>query len=860
MNDDELRDELEFHIAERARLNQAAGMPAREARDAARRQFGNVTRIQEEARRMHAGEFLESILNDARYAWRASIRVPAFTLTALFAIALGVGSSAAVFSVVDRVLFRGLPYPHAERLVSFGMAAPIEPTEFILGADYVEWRASQKPFEAITTWSDLVDCDLTDRNPARLSCARVEASFLPTLGIEPLIGRNFTLDEDRPNGPTAALLSYGLWRSRFGGSPQVIGQSVPLDGRPVTIVGVLPSSFELPTLAHADVLLPQALDLAAQRRPDTGRVMRGYARLKPGVTIEQASAALAPLFQESLKWVPPMFRREVKLRVRSLRDRQVQDARLASWVLLAAVFSVLLIACANVANLMLARAAGRRRELAVRVALGAGRARLIRQTFTESLLLALFGGALGCGLAWVLVKVFVAIAPGGIPRLDQATLDARVLLFALLASMLAGLLFGLAPALSNPHAESLTGRRTVGATRGWFRQSLVAAQIAVSLILLAGAGLLLRSLWNLENAPLGMRADSVLTASITLGRQSYPTPERQQAFFEELERRLSGVPGVTALALSDSLPPSGNTHSMIYSLIDVEGRARAGEGTGGMVVWRSVTPAYFTALGIPITRGRAFEEADRQPDQNPVVLGASLARRLFPNQDAIGQRLRPGRSGPWRTVVGIAADVRNNGLAEPSAPEYYVPRHHTPDGATRSANLIVRSPLDPRGMSDWIRREIAALNPTLPVTVESMQQRVGKLAERPRFNAVLLGLFAAMGLLLAAVGLYGVMAFLVAQRIQEIGVRMALGATRGQIARLTLSQAARSTAAGALAGLLGSFFATRLLRTLLFQAPERDPLSLGIALAVLLTVALAAAFIPARRAAQVDPIEALRQE
>jgi putative ABC transport system permease protein len=800
------------------------------------------------------------LVQDLRYAARGFVRSRTFTVAAIFAIALGTGAGTAVFSVVDHILFRSLPYPEAERLVSVGFVAPIIPQEFMLGADYVEWRARQQPFESLTSWAGINDCDLTGASPVRLECALVEASFLPTLGIRPISGRNFTRDEDRPNAPPVALLSYGLWRSRFGGDRHIVGKTIPLDGRSATILGVLPPQFELPTLEHADVLVPQAMDEALQHRPNTGRVLQSIARLKPGVTPGQAWAALQPLFQESLQFVPGPFRKEVKLRVRSLRDRQIHDARLASWILLGAVLAVLLIACANVANLLLARAASRQRELAVRLALGASRGRLVRQTLTESLLLAATGGAAGCLLAGALLRIFVAIAPEGIPRLQQATVDLRVLLFTLAVSMVSGIVFGLAPALEQPRAETLAGWRSLGARHYLFRHSLVAAQICASLILLTGASLLLRSLWNLQNQPLGMRTTSVLAATVTLGQKSYAEPASQLAFFEELERRLHGIPGVTQLALSDSTPLSGTARSTIYSVIDVAGRPRSAEGTGGMVTWRAVTPGYFAALGIPILRGRGFQEGDRDPRQNAVILSDALARRMFPGQDPLGKQIQPGRSGPWRTVIGVAGNVKNSALAEPDDPEFYVVRHHAPEPFGHTATAILSGPIDPTALTRWVRAEVAALDPTLPVNIETLDQRVGKLAQRPRFNAWLLGLFAGMGLLLSAIGLYGVVSFLVAQRTQEIGVRMALGATPGAVARLVLGHAARWTFAGAALGVIGSWFAARSLEAMLFHVSARDPWIFAAAVAALWATAMLAAWVPSRRAARVDPMQALRQE
>ena len=804
------------------------------------------------------------LCDDLRYALRGFRRNPVFTLTAVFAIVLGIGATTAVFSVVDRILFRRLPYPDDDRLVSAGIVAPsLDSNEFLFADSLVRWRRNQTPFASIASFNFIVDCDLTERNPARLRCARVDSGFLPTFGIQPLAGRNFTREEDVPNGPKVAILFYGFWRSRMAGDTGAIGKSISIDGQPTTIVGVLPRDFELFNLSHADLLIPQALDEAAEH---SGQAFRVFARLTPGFTLQQAIAQMQPLFARDLLDAPAEFRRELKLVIRPLRDRQIQNARLASWILLGGVVAVLLIACANVANLLLARAAMRRRELAVRAAIGAGRARLVRQAITESLLLALLGAAGGCLFAWGLLRVFIAIAPGGIPRLEQATLDARVLLFALVACLLAGVLFGLAPAFESPRVEALVGGRAIGSTRGIFRQMLVAAQIAVSLVLLTGASLLLRSLWKFESVPLGVEVDNVLTAHFVLGR-SYARDARQLGFFEELEARLNRLPGVTAAAVSDSIPPSGGILGRPLSEIGVEGRPPLPERAGGMVAWRYVTPGYFAALGIPILRGRPFGEEDRQPAEYAVILSETLARRLFPFDDPMGRRVLKTARGQWFTVVGIAGDVKNAGPARAAEPEYYVVRKHAPDetfenegDGWRSANAVIRSSMNARAMAVRMRAEFSAMDATLPVEVETMRQRLGELAERPRFNAMLLMLFAVMGMLLAAIGLYGVLGFLVTLRTQEIGVRMALGATPGNITTLLLGQAAVWVLAGAGLGLTGSLFAMRLLRALLFEVPERDPWTLTAAPVLLLLVALIAAWMPSRRAARVDPMQALRQE
>ncbi len=634
-DEDDFREEIEFHVDMRAELNQAAGLPPEEARAAAVRQFGNATIAQEEMRRMHVNLFIESLWQDLRYALRGLARQPLFTLTAVFAAALGIGSTTAVFSVVDRILFRSLPYPQDDKLVSLGMMAPLDSNEFLFAETYFDWRKHQTPFASVTSFTaGIADCDLTETNPMRLGCASVERNFLPTLGLAPFLGRNFSAEEDVPHGPRVALMSFGLWQSRFARDPNIPGKSVLVDGQPVVVVGVLPANFEMPTLAHADLLVPEALD---EGREHNGRLLRVFARLKPGVTLAQARAAMQPLWERTLLTVPPAFRKEVHLGLRSLRDRQMRDARTASWVLLAAVAAVLLIACANIANLLLARATSRRKEMAVRAALGAGRTRLIRQTLSESVLLGVLGGALGCGLAWVLLRVFVGMAPDAIPLLDQAALDIRVLLFALAGSVIAGLFFGIAPAVERPRPESLTGSRTAGARRMLLREWLVAAQIAISVVLLTGAGMLLRSLWKIESVPLGMQTEHVITAEFVLGRQGYSKDTRQLQFFDDLESRLAKIPGLQSFAISDSLPPSGVTRARPLVAIQVEGRPPVAEGTGGMITWRYVTPGYFATLGIPIVRGRAFREEDRAPESHVMILSESFARRLYPERRCSGE-------------------------------------------------------------------------------------------------------------------------------------------------------------------------------------------------------------------------------
>ncbi|HKW25173.1 MAG TPA: ABC transporter permease [Terriglobales bacterium] len=870
MNDD-LAEELGFHLEQQIEANLAAGMEPEHARRQAVLAFGGLEGVKEHCRDQWGARLLDSTAKDLRYALRGFRKSPLFTLAAVFTIALGIGATTAVFSVVDRILFRSLPYPHAERLVSVGITAPIENNEFMLGANYAYWREARLPFTAITSMTAFdtatSGCDLTESHPLRMSCPGVESNFLPTLGVSPVLGRDFTPEDDLPKAPSVALISYGLWRGRFGGNPAAVGKLISVDGKPVRVVGVLPRDFEMPTLASADLLLPQRIDWNEQKSQPTGRVLRCFARLKPGVSIEQARMQLQPLFADLLKTTPPQFRNEIHLQVRSLRDRELSNARLAAWILLGAVLAVLLIACGNVANLLLARSAVRQRELAVRAALGASRVRMARQALTENLVLALSGGAAGCALCYVLLRVFVGIAPEGFPRLQQASLDGRVLLFTLAVAVACGIVFGVVPALHRaPPQLALAGGRSSANGRSFLRQLLVVVQVAISVVLLAGASLLLRSLWNLQNQPLGMRTDSLLLAEITLGQQRYPQPEQQLAFFDQLEARLRWLPGVSGLAVSDSLPPGGWQHFHIYAAINVRGRPRSAEGTGGDVTWRSVTPQYFSTLDIPIVRGRGFTEADRRPEQHVTVLSRMLAERLFPGEDPLGQQLQFGE-GPWYTVIGVGADVKNGGLAAAGDPEYYVVRRHgaavagDPRGRVDShAYMVVRSAMKPAAMADWVHREIAALDPTLPVSVDTMRQRVSQLEARPRFDAALLGLFAAVGVLLAAIGIYGVIAFLVTQRTQEIGVRMALGAGTGDVLRLITGKGLLLIVTGSGLGIGAALGLSRLLRGLLFGVAPNDPLTLCAAAGVLAAVAFLATLIPARGATRIDPMVALRWE
>jgi putative ABC transport system permease protein len=856
----DLDDELAFHVEQSTSQRIANGASPDEARRLALIEFGGVERAREHCHEQRPGWWMGTVAQDARYALRGFRRNPVFTVTVLSTLTLGIGATTAVFSVVDRILFRPLPYAHGDRLVSVGLTAPIIPEEFLLGGSYYVWRDNQKPFEAFTSETGANQCDLTERNPARLSCTGVEVSFLPTLGISPILGRNFTIDEDRPNAPKVALISYGLWQSHYARDPAIVNRLIDIDGVQTRVIGVLPRDFEMPALEAADILVPEALDEAAQRRADPGRVMYGFARLKRGVTVQQAHAMLEPLFQYSLSLAPAPFRKEVHLRVRSLRDRQVRDLRTAAWILLGAVIAVLLIACANVASLLMARAAARERELAVRSVLGASRRRLIRQALTETLLLSLAGAASGCALAEILLRTFIAIAPDGVPFLGNAHLDLRVVLFTVLLSLLCGALFGILPAVEKPRASALAARGSGFIRHAWLRRCLVAGQIAVCMVLLAGAALLVRSFRNIEEQTIGLETRGVVSASIELPSYRYNTPQKQMDLSLRVETVLRRLPGIESVAISDSLPPGGNHHDQIYNLMKIAGHPATTSGTGGMMAWRWVTPSYFSALGIPIVRGPGFTEAERTESENYIVLSSLLATRLFGAENPVGQRVQPSPDRPWCLVAGVAGEVKNSGLTEADEPEFYRLRRNVSDDWIPSAVLILRSSLPPAAVENWAKTQIAQIDPALPVDIQTLNQTVSKLAGRPRFETALLAFFALCGLAMALIGLYGVISFIATQRTQEIGVRMALGATRGDILRLIAGEGLRLILIGGVLGLAAALAAAQLLKSLLFNVGAHDPASFAAVALLLGAVAIAATLIPARAAMRVEPVVALRYE
>lgn len=862
----EMDEELRFHVEQATSAKMRGGMSAAEARRLALVEFGGVERARDECERQRPGWWMETVAWDVRYALRGFRRSKAFAVSAVLTLALGIGATTAVFSVVDPILFRALPYANAGQLVSVGFTHSLESEEFLMGRFYLDWEANQKPFAALASQSTGPHaCDLVENHPAELECVTFQAGMLPLLGISPVLGRNFLPEEDRPHGARVVMITYALWQGHYGGDAQMVGREINIDGSPARVVGVLPRDFQFPTLDAADVVQPMALDTAAQNTANGGFgiPMRTFARLRPGVSPAEAQAEMRPVFEAEMGWFPAQARNLIRLSMRPLREREMGDARRVAWVLLGAVGAVLLIACANVAGLLVARGAARQREMAVRAALGASRWRLARQGLTEALLLALAGAGAGLALAEGLLRVFVALAPAGIPFLGKAHLDLRIAGFTVLLALACGVVFGLTTALHRPDGLLVNARSSVSRRSARLRRWLVTGQIAASVVLLAGAALLLRSFERIEGQRLGFTTHGVMTARIALPGFRYNTDAKWMEFHLQVEEAMRRVPGVTAVAYSDSVPPGGWQSEMRYSDVVVEGRPHMAPGVGGVIVNRHVTPEYFRALDIPVIRGRGFTEEDNHGETPLVVISRLLAARLFPGEEPIGKRFQmagPGNS-TWFTVAGVADDARNSGLTEDELPEIYsLRRDVASDWTGRHAVLVIGSALPEATVAGWVRAAVNNLDPTVPVEMAPLTQTVNQLADRPRFETALLGFFALMGLAMAAVGIYGILAYLTSQRTQEIGVRMALGATRTKILRLIAGDGLRMVVTGGAVGLAAALGLAHVLRALLYQTSTYDALAFVAVPAVLGVAACAAILGPARAGMRVEPATALRSE
>jgi putative ABC transport system permease protein len=824
----------------------------------------NTTALGEPLRAGGRKNIVADLWQDLRYALRMLAKNPGFTIVAVIALALGIGANSAIFSVVNTVLLQPLPYKDSDRLVMVWEDASKHgyPRDTPAVANYIDWRDQNQVFEGMAAIADQ-SFNLTGAgDPERLEGRRVSANLFSLLGVDPQLGRAFANEEDQPNSNRVAIISHRLWQRRFGSDANIVGKALTLNGESVTVVGVMPSQFQFPT-REDELWVPIAFtqaEAASRRR----HYLQVVARLKPEVTVERAQSEMTTIAMR-LQQQYPEANTDLGAVVVPLHEQVVGDIKPALMVLLGAVGLVLLIACANVANLLLARAAVRQKEIALRVALGASRFRLIRQFLTESILLGVIGGVLGLVLAVAGIRLLTAFIPPNIPQIKAISIDARVMGFTLLVSLVTGLIFGLVPAIQssilNPIDTLKEGGRdsTMGSGGNRIRAFLIVAEVAVSLVLLIGAGLLINSFLRLRNVDPGFRTEKLLTMKIVLPELKYGEHAQRSAFYSDLTRRLESVPGVKSAAVTTNLPlyKQGNSVGMI-----IEGRPEPPPGQPLIVVTRIISPKYFETMSIPLLRGRPLTDQDTATSPNAVVISETMAHRHWPGEDPIGKRIFPGRPespADWVSVVGVVQDVRQFDLIAEPRPQMYFSYQQMGFFAPR--DLVVKTEVDPLSLAATVRKTVWEVDKDQPVSnITTMDDIVAESVARQRFSMLLLAIFAGLALLLAAVGIYGVMSYSVAQRRGEIGIRMALGAQKLDVLKLTVGRSLKLVLIGVAVGLVGAFLLTRLMASLLFGIRATDPTTFAAISFLLIGVALVASYLPARRATRVDPLVALRYE
>lgn len=811
---------------------------------------------------------MTALWQDARYALRLLWKSPGFTVVAILALTLGIGANTAIFSVVNAVLLRPLPYEKPEEIVTPWGRKDSGERSSLSYPDYLDWREQTQTLEEIAVYNQSGTILRGEGEPALIRGASVSSDLFPLLRIKPVMGRAFTRDEDQSASASVIVISYELWRRRFNSDPNIVGKQIPIGSTGSTVVGVLPPGFRFPVqTSQTDYLRPLAPTLAERATIRGSYSLRAIARLKPGVSKAQAESEMKAIGQRLEAQYPDEGLR-LGLNLVSLHEDIVGSVRPSLLVLLGAVGFVLLIACANVANLLLARAAARQKEIAIRTALGAGRARLIRQLLTESTLLALVGGTLGLLLALWGLDLLVAATPVDIPRVREVGLDMNVFLFTLSVSVLTGVIFGLAPALQASRVdvnESLKegGRgSTESARRNRVRSLLVISEIALSFVLLIGAGLLIKSFIRLRDVNPGFEPQRVLTTGLSLARAKYPKVEQQAAFFQETIARIKALPGVEAAALVDPLPLSGNSIAGTFQIV---GRPAATAADKPLSNIRRISSDYFRTMSIPIMKGRVFDDKDTKDAPPVIVVNETFARRFFPGEDATGKRIvvevdaSEDPNPPEREIIGVVGDVRHEGLDKDAGPEFYAPYGQDP---RPFMELVVRTATDnPAGQAASVREAIKQVDKEqyIPQVVPMTKLLSEAIASR-RFNMMLIGLFAGVALLLASVGIYGVMSYSVSQRTHEIGIRLALGAQTRDVLKMVVGQGMALALIGVGVGLLAAIAMTRIMSSLLFNVSPTDAMTFVIVSLVLAGAALLACLIPARRATRVDPMVALRSE
>ncbi|HOW63753.1 MAG TPA: ABC transporter permease [Candidatus Paceibacterota bacterium] len=861
----ETNEELRFHLEQRTQQNIAAGMAPEDTACEARKGFGNLQRIREECRDTRGASLGEGTLSDVRFAFRQLRKSPGFTLVTVVTLALGIGANTAIFSVVDSVVLRPLPYPRPDQLVWVwghfaGIGLP-DNQNAISAPELRDLETQNRCFSHVAGLSTGGSFNLKfGDDPQRIEGSFVTPAFFPLLGVQPALGRAFLPTDADPGQNQVVVLSHSLWRRGFGADPGVVGRRLNINGLSHEVVGVMPAGFES---FGAELWAPLGFTPENLiRREQHG--LQVLARIKPDLTFEQAQADMSALTRAVKDQNPgyPYERFQFAFRLTPLHDALVGSVRKPLWILAGAVTLVLLIACANVANLLLVRSSARQREVAIRLALGASRGRLFRQWITESVLLSALGGLAGLAVAQAGLKLLVQLGATIFPHVAEATLDGRVLTFTMLVSLATGILFGLAPGLRTARevkTHALRGddrNATSGPIVQRLRHALIVAEIALALVILSGAGLLLRSLIHVWAVDSGFRPDNVLTMRVSLPAAKYAESHQVRAFYDEVLARISRLPGVEAAGATGVLPLSGGGSS---GTVIMDATAVPPDRASPEADLCVVTPGYFQAMGIPVQTGRAFESHDTDRSQPVVVVDETLARTYWPGEDAVGKRLRPpGMDAPWATIIGVVRHVRSRTLEAPSRIQVYWPESQA---TSRSLTLAIRTRTAPRNLITAVRREIAAVAPDQPVfNVRTMVEWTQDSLALRRLGTHLLSAFAGVALVLAVVGIYAVMAYWVGQRTREIGLRAALGARQRDLLRLVMGQGLRLAVVGIALGLVGALALTGILSTQLFGVGSTDPITFAGVSLTLLSTTMLACYLPARHAARVDPMLALRRD
>jgi len=854
--DADLEEEVRLHLELRQEERLESGMTANEARAAARRRFGNATYLKEESRIAWGWEWFENLAQDVHHGARMLRKSPGFTAVAILTLALGIGANTAIFSVINGVLLSPLPYKNPKQLVV------IKENDSLPNVMDIQrqTRAFSQGGGINVEKMDYIGAT----EPVQVRVGLIDEGFLETLGVQPMLGRIISSGEDVQGGPRLAMVSNHFWQNYLGSDPHAAGNTIQLGGNSYTVIGVMPASFALPA-EHADVFVSLMVrDPGAGAERDL-HFMHTYWRLKAGVTLAQAQADMAAI-DRRLAEQYPAEEKERKSQLVPLHEWLVGDVRAALLVLFGAVGLVLLIACANFASLLMMRAVAERQELVIRAALGAGRGRLVRKTLTQSLLLSVFGGAAGLLFAKWGTSLLLALRPEELARLSGIHMDTRVLLFVLVISVLTGIVFGMAPAwiaARSDVAEALkkSGRSTTASTMGHnIRKILVTSELAVALVLLVGAGLLIKGFSRLRSMNPGFNSANVMTMYLQLPTTRYGEIPKQTQFRRELLTRLNSLPGVQVAMVTD-IPLGGN---YVGHRFVIDGRSPVAVGGEPKVQTLSVMGDYFHVMQIPLRVGRDFTPLDREEQPLVAVVNEEMVREFLPHENPIGVRIRwAGDTGPpqWMTVIGVVADVKHSGLNQPTDPAVYTPFSQSDEAWRRFMTLAIRARDAAPGLVEEVKKQIWSLDSQIPVSdVHAMDELIAVSLAQQRFNMLLLGLFAVLALILAAVGIYGAMAYAVNQRTHEIGIRTALGAQRRDVLRLVMRDGAKIVLFGIASGIAGALALTRLMASLLFEVKPTDPATFAGVAILLALVALAACYIPARRAMRVDPMVALRYE